>query len=132
MKYFAIGIWDENTEYGLRLAEYLMHCTEYQIQTMTFSEPCQLVKWLKRHSLDVLITGGENSLEEIRRMYNEDVFSGREEEVQNLVSALIELQDKVMEPVKLSENRYKVSRYWSSLDLMKFISGTVLKLPDPS
>ena len=113
MKYFAIGIWDENTEYGLRLAEYLMHYTEYQIQVMTFSELRQLVKWIRKHSLDVLITGGENSLEEIRHMYYEDVFSDQREGVQDLVSAVIELQDKVMEPVEAGRNHYKVSRYWS-------------------
>lgn len=132
MKCFAIGIWDDNTEYGLRLAEYLMHCTEYQIQIMTFSELRQLVKWLRKHSLDVLITGGDNALEEIRHMYYEDVFSDQKEEVQDLVSAVIELQDKVMEPVEAGRNHYKVSRYWSSLNLMNFITGTVLKIPDSS
>ncbi|MGN0268402.1 MAG: hypothetical protein ACI4D7_12085 [Lachnospiraceae bacterium] len=132
MKYFAIGIWDDNTEYGLRLAEYLMHCTEYQIQIMTFSELRQLVKWIRKHRLDVLITGGDNALEEIRHMYYEDVFSDQKEEVQDLVSAVIELQDKVMEPVETGRNHYKVSRYWSSLNLMNFIIGTVLKIPDSS
>lgn len=132
MKYFVIGIWDENTEYGLRLAEYLMHCTEYQIQIMTFSEPCQLVKWMKNHSLDVLITGGENSLEKIKRIYCDDTNSGLAEEVWSHVTAVIELQDKAMDPVKSGDHMYMVSRYWSSLTLMEFICGHILKLQDMS
>lgn len=132
MKCFVIGIWDENTEYGLRLAEYLMHCTEYQIQIMTFSETHQLVRWMKSHSLDVLITGCENSLERIGRIYCEDVFAGLEEEVWSHVTAVIELQDKVMDPVKSGDRMYKVSRYWSSLTLMEFICGHILKIQDMS
>ena len=109
MKYFAIGIWDDNTEYGLRLAEYLMHCTEYQIQIMTFSELRQLVKWIRKHSLDVLITGGENALEEIRHMYYEDVFSDQKEEVQDLVSAVIEclqLKPEAVYPCRLRQRKH--------------------------
>lgn len=132
MKYYVIGIWDENTEYGLRLAEYLMHCTEYQIQIMTFSEPHQLVKWMKSHSLDVLITGGENSLEKIRRIYCDDALSGSEEEIWGQITAVIELQDKAMDPVKSGDCMYKISRYWSSLALMEFVCEHILKLQDMS
>lgn len=132
MKYYVIGIWDENTEYGLRLAEYLMHCTEYQIQIMTFSEPHQLVKWMKSHSLDVLITGGENSLEKIRRIYCDDALSGSEEEIWGQITAVIELQDKAMDPVKSGDGMYKISRYWSSLALMEFVCEHILKLQDMS
>lgn len=124
----VVGICDTNTVYMKKLAEYFMRKSGIPLQIMTFSEYGQLIQYLEKYYLDILITGGEICMEDLDQVCDMDAGMDthqRKEDIRSHVKWGIELVDFVAETESVGGTLFKVSRYGSSAELLRLIERLI-------
>lgn len=121
----VIGICDTNTVYMKKLAEYFMQKSVIPLQIMTFSETSQLIRYLKKERLDILITGGDVCVDDhLNQLCGTDAGMNtgqRKGGIKSYVKWRIELVDLITGIESTDHFVFQVSRYGSSAELLQLI-----------
>lgn len=124
----VVGICDKNTVYMKKLAESFMQKSDIPLQIMTFSDYSQLIRYLNESSLDVLITDGEFSIDNLDQWQGEETGMGamyRKEVIQQHIRYILELSDENISTENTGEMSVRVSRYRSSAELFLLIKKLI-------
>lgn len=123
----VIGICDTNTVYMKKLAEYFMQKSSIFPQIMTFSDDRQLVQYLEKGQLDVLITGGEVLLDDLNSCSSDTGIHAvwKKEGIKEHVKWRIELVDFMMNTERKDHCIFKASRYGSSAQLLQLAENLI-------
>lgn len=114
-----IGICDTNIVYMKKLAEAFMQKADIPLQIMTFSNHSQLIQYLKDSRLDILIAGGDFSVDPMEKWQGVD--AGKNIKLQEVISQhvgyLLKLKDEKGGVERDDDCCLKISRYQSATEL---------------